>query len=120
MKQANVSVCLASASRVARDMAQILLLEESLEALPQAVRLAAHLQVQLAWSLSFWILFGITNALMTPLLSLTTLHSSLLYAGAWGVGYRQTRQLGKLKESEEPKDETVRDVTPYAAITPVA
>ena len=86
LKQANVSICLQSASPIANEMAQIIMVNDSLEALDGLFDMAAGLHKKLGESLKFWIGFGATNALAVPLLGFGPFQSSLFYAVAYTAG----------------------------------
>lgn len=88
MKQANVSICLTSASDITSDMAHVLLLKDNLIHLRDAFDVADHLTVRLASSLLAWLGFGALNALSVPLFRLQPAQSSLLFAGAYTLAYR--------------------------------
>ncbi|EIJ36807.1 heavy metal translocating P-type ATPase [Thiothrix nivea] len=92
MKQANVSVCLSSASAITSEVAQIVLLDDSLEPFGQLFDKAEHLRNSLGKSLYLWIGFGATNALAVPLLAFGPFQSSLLYGAAYATGLRLSDQ----------------------------
>jgi len=79
MKQANVSICLQSASSISRDLAQIVLLNDSLAPLNQVFDSADELKQRLGNSLYFWAGFGVVNAAAVPLLGFGAFQSSLLF-----------------------------------------
>lgn len=119
MKQANVSICPGGAVDLTRDTAQIVLLNDRLESLPEALDMAAHLHLRLAASLGFWIGFGAFNALCVPLLQFGPAQSSLLYGGAFGMGFHRARSPGLLAKelsdaSREPMDIHPEDEHPGA------
>lgn len=86
MKQANVSVCLSSASAITSEVAQIVMLNDSLEAFDSLFDMANHLHKSLDKSLYFWLGFGATNAIAVPLLAFGPLQSSFLYGVAYTTG----------------------------------
>lgn len=90
LKQANVSICLQSASMIANEMAQIIMLNDSLAPLDGLFDMANGLHKKLGNSLYFWIGFGATNALAVPLLGFGPLQSSVFYAGAYMAGLLQS------------------------------
>lgn len=96
MKQANASICLASASELTHNLAQVVLVNDDLSHLRDAFDLSAHLHLRLGTSLGYWVSFGLFNAICVPLLSFTPLQSSLLYAGAFSLGFQQSRNPGWL------------------------
>lgn len=97
MKQANVSICLASAAGLTNNVAQIVLVDDKLTHLRDAFDLGAHLHLRLGGNLGFWIGFGLVNAVCVPLLHFTPLQSSVLYAGAFAVGFQRARSPGWLE-----------------------
>ena len=97
MKQANVSVSPGDAAELTRDTAQIVLLDGRLRGLAELIDMSAYLHLRLAGNLGFWIGFGATNALGVGLLQFGPFQSSLLYAGAFGLGLRQARSRGLLE-----------------------
>ncbi len=110
MKQANVSVCLSSAADLTTSTAQIVLVDDNLSHLTQALELAAHLHIRLGGSLGFWVSFGLFNALCVPLLSFTPLQSSILYAGAFGTGFYRARSPGWLDRPQAKKAPQGQDI----------
>lgn len=86
LKQANVSVSLHNASSIAGEMAQIVMIRDSLEPLDGLFDMAKGLQKKLGHDLRFWLGFGATNALAVPLLGFGPVQSSLLYACAYTAG----------------------------------
>jgi len=86
LKQANVSVCLQSASPIANEMAQIVMLNESLAPLGNLFDISTELHKKLSNSLYFWVGFGATNALAIPLLGFGPFQSSLFYTMAYSAG----------------------------------
>lgn len=95
MKQANVSVCLSSASDISRSTAHIVLLNDELTHLRDAFDMATHLQIRLSTSLAAWLGFGAMNALLVPF-GINPQTSSVLYAVAFGVGFKNAQQAGWL------------------------
>jgi hypothetical protein len=67
-------------------MAQIIMVNDSLEALDGLFDMATGLHKKLGESLKFWIGFGATNALAVPLLGFGPFQSSLFYAVAYTAG----------------------------------
>ena len=92
MKQAHVSICLSSASSLSHEMAQIILLNDSLEPLDGLFDTAFDLGKGLSRNLYFWIGFGAVNAIAVPLLAFGPLQSSLLYGGAYVLGLHQSKK----------------------------
>lgn len=88
MKQANVSVCLSSASAITSEVAQMVLLDDSLEPLGQLFGRAEQLHKSLGKSLYLWIGFGAANALAVPLLAFGPFQSSLLYSAVYVAGLK--------------------------------
>jgi Cu2+-exporting ATPase len=97
LKQANVSICLQSASVIANEMAQIILVNDSLEALDDLFGIAAGLHKKLGDSLKFWIGFGATNALAVPLLGFGPLQSSMFYTVAYAGGMIKASNAGMIQ-----------------------
>ena len=103
MKQANVSICLNSASAIAREAAQIVLVNDTLTPIDQLFDLSTHLHQKLGTSLRLWIGFGVANALAVPLLAFGPLQSSLLYMTAYGAGLKFSRRCpGKTTQPQLP------------------
>jgi len=100
MKQANVSICLSSA--------HIVLLKDQLTHLRDAFDMATHLQIRLSTSLAAWVGFGTMNALLVPF-GITPLYSSLLYAGAFGLGFNKAKQAGWLEKPERNAQKETQD-----------
>ena len=94
MKQANVSVSLNSASNITRDIAQIVMLNDTLAPLDSLFDMAAGLNKELSHSLYFWIGFGAVNAAAVPLLAFGPLQSSLFYGASYLVGLQQSKRIG--------------------------
>lgn len=92
MKQANVAVCLSSASSLSYEIAQIVLLNDSLAPLDNLFDTATDLHKGLSRNLYFWVGFGAVNALAVPLLAFGPLQSSLLYGGAYTLGLLQSKR----------------------------
>lgn len=86
LKQANVSICLQSASVIANEMAQIIMINDSLEGVDGLFDMATDLHKKLGESLKFWVGFGATNALAVPLLGFGPFQSSLFYTVAYTAG----------------------------------
>jgi len=86
LKQANVSICLQSASTIANEMAQIIMINDSLEGFDGLFDMATGLHKKLGESLKFWVGFGATNALAVPILGFGPFQSSLFYAVAYTAG----------------------------------
>lgn len=101
LKQANVSVCLQSASPIANEMAQIIMTNDSLESLDDLFDMATDLHKKLGESLKFWIGFGATNALAVPLLGFGPLQSSVFYSVAYTAGLLQASDKKLLKGSTD-------------------
>ena len=93
MKQANASICLQSASTVSRDLAQIVLLNDSLAPLNDVFDQASELQQNLGQSLYFWGGFGVLNAAAVPLLGFGAFQSSLLFSVAYSAGLWNAKQV---------------------------
>lgn len=117
MKQANVSVCLGSAADLTSSSAQIVLVDDNLSHLTQALELAAHLHIRLGGSLGFWVSFGLFNALCVPLLHFGPLQSSLLYASAFGTGFYRARSPGWLERPQAEKALRGRDIELVEALS---
>lgn len=88
MKQANVSVCLSSASAITSEVAQILLLNDSLQPLDCLFGMASRLHKRLDKNLYLWIGFSASNAIAVPLLAFNPLQSSLFYSAAYVAGLK--------------------------------
>jgi len=118
MKQANVSVCSGGGAELTRDAAQMVLLNERLGGLCQALDMSAHLHLRLAGSLGFWMGFGATNLLGATLLRLGPLQSSVFYGVAFSLGLRHARSPGLLERlplSHSPReadDDARKDIVP--------
>jgi heavy metal translocating P-type ATPase len=116
LKQANVSICLSSAPEISRNTAHIILLNDELTHLRDAFDLAVHLQIRLSVSLASWLGFGATNALLVPF-GINPLTSSILYAGAFGLGFKNAKQAGWLDSPERNKKLDDDDVIESTAST---
>jgi len=92
MKQANVSVCLSSASALSSEVAQIILLDDNLAPLDRLFGQAEQLNKGLKTGLNIWIVFGAVNAIAVPLLGFGPFQSSLLYAGAFMIGLQSSKK----------------------------
>ncbi len=92
MKQANVGVCMNNASSLSHEMAQIVLLQDSLAPLDGLFDTATELDKDLSRNLYFWVGFGAVNALAVPLLAFRPLQSSLLYGAAYTLGLLQSNR----------------------------
>lgn len=97
LKQANVSICLSSATPIANDAAQIVLLNDSLVHLDPLFDVTTQLHHSLNKSLKLWIGFGATNALAIPLLAFGPLQSSLFYVVAYSAGLKLSRVVNEDK-----------------------
>ena len=86
MKQANVSICLQSAATLTSDIAQIVLLDDQLDALTDLFDLSNQLQRDLQKNLYFWVGFGISNAVAIPVLGINAFQSSVFFLSAYIVG----------------------------------
>lgn len=120
LKQANVSICLQSASAIANEMAQIILVNDSLEGLDDLFDMATGLQKKLGDSLKFWVGFGATNVLAVPLLGFGPFQSSLFYTIAYAGGMLRAsnRQLinGLKSNRETLESDKLVDNKPVEAI----
>lgn len=90
LKQANVSICLQSASVIANEMAQVIMINESLAPLDGLFDMSTNLQKKLSRSLYFWVGFGAANTLAVPILGFGPLQSSLFYISAYTAGLLQS------------------------------
>lgn len=93
MKQANVSVCLNSASAITSEMAQVMILDDNLAPLDDLFDITNHLHKRLSNSLFFWVGFGGANAVAVPLLGFGPFQSSLFYCTAYTLGLWQHRKI---------------------------
>lgn len=98
MKQANVSICLAEASEIANQMAQVVFLNNHVNHLEEIFEHSRRLDQLLNKQLNFWIGYGGVNAACILVLGFGVLESSLLYLGA------HTSSLLLSKSSETPDD----------------
>jgi Cu2+-exporting ATPase len=99
MKQANVSICLQSASSISRDLAQIVLLNDSLAPLNAVFDSAEELQQRLGQGLYFWGGFGVVNAAAVPFLGFGAFQSSLLFSVAYSTGLWHAKQVKSTTDS---------------------
>jgi len=95
MKQANVSVCLQSASAITSDVAQIVLLNDNLAPLNNLFDMAEELHNSLRQGLYFWGGFSIANTISIPLLGFGAFQSSVFYLVAYTLGLRQAKGANK-------------------------
>lgn len=114
MKQANVSICMASGADITSEVAQIVLVNDDLSHLRDVFDMAIHLQIRLGGSLAFWTGFGLFNAISVPLFSFGPLESSLLYGLAFGMGFKHAKSPGWLdrpgRHPEQYKGNTLEQV----------
>jgi Cu2+-exporting ATPase len=95
LKQANVSVCLSSASGISSDVAQVIMLNDTLAPFDHLFDMATHLETGLKNSMRVWIAFGVSNALAVPFLGFGVAQSSLLYGTAFVSGLKLSKVLPK-------------------------
>jgi Cu2+-exporting ATPase len=95
MKQANVSVCLSSASTLSREIAQIILLDDNLAPLDTLFEQVIQLNKSLKKGLNIWVAFGVANAIAVPLLGFGPMQSSVLYGGAFITGLKLSKKTPK-------------------------
>lgn len=95
MKQANVSVCLSSASGISNEVAQVIMLNDTLAPFDQLFDMATDLEKGLKKNMSIWVVFGVSNALAVPLLGFGVVQSSLLYGAAFATGLKLSKSLPK-------------------------
>ena len=98
LKQANVSISLQSASTIAGEMAQVVMVRDTLESLDDLFATANGLHDRLGKSLKFWLGFGATNALAVPLLGFGPIQSSLYWAAAYTAGIFASSDRGLVAE----------------------
>lgn len=86
LKQANVSMSIAGASAIARDMAEIIFMDGSLQHLVPLVELSKRLETNLRRSLVICLLPGVTNLLGAFFLNFSILTSNLINSGIGTLG----------------------------------
>ncbi len=112
MKQANVSICLSSASALTSEVAQIIMLEDSLAPFDNLFDMAIHLHKGLGKSMSLWIGFGATNALAVPLLGFGPVQSSLLYSLAFITGLQLSKSTPKKPIQRTQENDPIQSFQP--------
>ncbi len=90
MKKANVSISLSGASSIASDMAQVVLMDNSLSHLCDVFDLANELNTDLQNSLFFWTGYGILNFAAASVFRFGITGSTLLYGIAFVIELSQT------------------------------
>ncbi|MCV6638707.1 heavy metal translocating P-type ATPase [Candidatus Albibeggiatoa sp. nov. NOAA] len=108
MKQANVSVSLSGASSIATDMAQVVLLDGSLNQFTDIFEISQKLNNSLRNSLLFWIGYGVTNLAAASILRYSLTRSVVIFSGVFGLGVGHA--MLPLREMETETIETVVEV----------
>jgi len=115
MKQADVSICLKSASSLTSEVAQIILLDDNLNNLNELFHITQHLHKSLKRSIYFWVGFGAGNAVAIPLFALNPVQASIFYTSAYFSGLKLSDYVPQSHSLTQKDEESAQTNTKKAA-----